>query len=278
LTHTHFRVENKRNRANTGKVTLMRSIDPADFQHVPHAVAVMARSYPSLSHTGQHSHERAQLLFAISGLMIARTSRGTWVIPPGHALMIAKGVMHDIEMHGDVEMRTAYLVPDDNVRVVAEQCRVILVSPLLDAALQALADEPVLYDPDGRGPHLAALIMSEIARAPATPFALPLPDDARLRKLCEALLNNPAIDFDIDTWGLQVGVSRRTLTRRFRTETGLSFGEWRRRLRLLHTLMKQAEGSAPKDVARRVGYRSTQALQAMMRRLLKSGAEASDAR
>jgi len=254
---------------------LMRSTNPADFQHVPHAVAVMARRYPSMSHTGQHSHVRAQLLFAISGLMIARTSRGTWVIPPGHALMIAGGVTHDIAMHGEVDMRTAYLVPDDSVRAAAEQCRVILVSPLLDAALQALSDEPVLYDPAGRGPHLAALIMSEIARAPATPFALPLPDDARLRKLCEALVNDPAIGFDIDTWGLQVGVSRRTLTRRFRAETGLSFGEWRRRLRLLHTLMKQAEGSAPKDVARRVGYRSTQALQAMMRRLLKSGPAAS---
>lgn len=253
----------------------MRSTRAEDYQDVPRPVTVMAKAFAAGTNTGWHRHPRGQLLYATRGLMVANTEGGTWAVPANHALLIPPGLTHDVTMHGvtmhgEVAMRTAYLAPtagDPTVSTVCSTaCRVILVSPLLDAALQALADEPVLYDPEGRGPHLAALILHEIAHAPATPFELPLPSDKRLRTLCQALIEAPALPHDIDTWAREVGVSRRTLTRRFRNETGLSFGAWRRRLRLLHTLMQQAEGLALKDAARGVGYRSTQALQAMMRR------------
>ena len=56
-----------------------------------------------------------------------------------------------------------------------------------------------------------------------------------------------------------MGVSRRTLTRRFREEAGLSFGTWRRRVRLLEALTRQAEGIGMHEVAAAVGYRSPRA-------------------
>lgn len=244
----------------------MRSTRFEDYQTIPRPVGVLAKTFGGGETTGWHAHPRAQLLFAISGLMLANTPQGTWAVPTGHALLIPAGIRHDIAMHGQVEMRTAYLDPVAGGLDPSAGCRVIRVSALLDAALQALADEPVLYAPDGRGAHLAALILDEVARAPETPFTLPLPEDARLRKLCRALIERPDLLHDIDTWAQEIGVSRRTLTRHFRQETGLSFGAWRRRLRLLHTMTQQAAGVALKDAARAVGYRNPQALQVMMRR------------
>ncbi|WP_431858182.1 AraC family transcriptional regulator [Azospirillum sp.] len=247
----------------------MRSTLADDYQDVPRLVAVMAKDFPSGAATGRHSHPRAQLLYATAGLMVATTEGGTWAVPTGHALLIPPGVLHDVAMHGAVTMRTAYLAPEA-LAVVPPGCRVIRVSPLLDATLVALAAEPTLYDLTGRGGHLAALVLDEIARAPDTPFALPLPRDARLRRLCRALIDDPGLDGGIDAWAEGVGMSRRTLTRRFREETGLSFGAWRRRVRLLAALTRQAQGGAPHEVSAAVGYRSPRAFRAMMQRTMRA--------
>ena len=175
--------------------------------------------------------------------------------------------MHDVAMHGAVAMRTAYLAPEA-LATAPPACRVLRVSALLDAALVALADEPILYDLAGRGGHLAALVLDEIGRAPDTPLAPPLPRDPRLRRLCRALIDDPGLDGGIDAWAEEVGVSRRTLTRRFREEAGLSFGAWRRRVRLLEALTRQARGVALHEVTTAVGYGSPRAFRAMMRRTL----------
>jgi transcriptional regulator GlxA family with amidase domain len=126
----------------------------------------------------------------------------------------------------------------------------------------------MLYDEAGRGGHLAALILDEIARAPETALTLPLPRDPRLRRICDALLKDPALDIDLDGWAERVGASRRTLTRGFRAETGLSFGDWRSRLRVLRALTMASDGVPMQQIARAVGYLDQRPLRISARRLL----------
>ncbi|MDP4021702.1 helix-turn-helix transcriptional regulator [Methylobacterium sp. NEAU 140] len=245
-----------------------RSTEAAAYQDVPRAVAVMPKHYPAQARVERHHHPRAQLLYATAGLMMASAEDGTWVVPGGHALWIPPRLPHAVAMHGPVAMCSAYIdaaaVPGFPAR-----CRVIAVSPLLAAALAALGAEPVLYGP--RGDHLAALILDEIGRAPETPLTLPLPRDARLRKVCLGLIADPGHDGDLDAWAERAGASRRTLTRGFRAETGLSFGDWRARARVIRALALGAEGQAPRAVAAAVGYRSPQALRVTVERVLGAG-------
>lgn len=243
----------------------MRSTNAADYQHVPRPVAVMSKAFASGSSTGRHSHPRGQLLHAVSGLMAARTERGTWIVPPGYALWIPAEIQHDIAMHGAVAMRTAY-IGADLAPALPRDCRVLEVSALLKAALLALVEEPVLYDEAGRGGHLAALVVDEIIRAAIAPLSLPLPQDPRLARLARTLLEQPGLTLGIDGWATEVGVSRRTLTRLFRAQTGLSFAAWRRRLRLLQAAARCATGEPLAQAAARVGYESPAAFRAMARR------------
>lgn len=199
----------------------MRSIRAEDYQDVPRRVAVMPKTYAAGSRTGRHFHPRAQLLYATVGLMMATAEDGTWVVPEGHALWIPPRLPHAVVMHGTVSMCSAYLAAEA-VSGFPARAQVIEVSPLLAAALAALTGEPVLYDEDGRGGHLAALVLDEIERAPETRLTLPLPNDPRLRRVCIALIDSPSATFDLDAWAEHAGVSRRTLTRGFRDETGLS--------------------------------------------------------
>lgn len=240
------------------------------YPEVDRTVIAVAKEFAAGSRTGRHSHARAQLIHAIDGLMVASTAGGAWVVPKGHALWMPAGIEHDVAMRGAVAMRTAY-VRSDAAPGLPQDCRVLLVTPLLEAALVALAAEPPAYDETGRGGHLAAIVLDEIARAPATPFALPVPADPRLARLARSLIAAPGSGLDIDGWAEAVGVSRRTLTRRFRAETGLSFGAWRRRLRLLEAAARQAEGEPVERIAAALGYRSAAAFRAMARRELRPG-------
>lgn len=169
-------------------------------------------------------------------------------------------------MHGSVAMCSAYIAPEA-VGILPTGCRVLEVSPLLSAALLALAQEPVLYGAEGRGGHLAALILDEIARAPDTPLTLPLPRDPRLRRVCTAIMAEPDAAHGLDDWAERAGASRRTLTRAFRAETGLSFGEWRARARVIRALALAADGHRPHEIARAVGYASARSLDQVTRRI-----------
>jgi AraC-like DNA-binding protein len=237
----------------------------AHYPEVDRPFVAMAKEFAAGTHTGRHSHSRAQLILAIRGLMVAQAESGTWVVPPGYALWMPAGMAHDVAMHGDVSMRTVY-VRADVAADVPGGCRVIAATPLLEAALVSLVEEPRLYSATGRGGHLAALILDELAVAPATRFALPVPADPRLARLVRALIDNPGSDRNIDGWAEISGLSRRTLTRLFRHQTGLSFGAWQRRLRLLGSDARLADGEPPAKVAASVGYRSLAAFRAMARR------------
>jgi AraC-like DNA-binding protein len=253
----------------------MRSIRAEDYQDVPRRVAVMPKTFAAGSSTARHFHPRAQLLYATAGLMMATAQDGTWVVPEGHALWIPPRLPHSVAMHGDVAMCSAYLAAEA-VSGCPARAQVIAVSPLLAAALAALTEEPVLYDEAGRGGHLAALVLDEIERAPETPVTLPWPDDARLRRVCLRLIEAPALAFDLDAWSDEVGVSRRTLTRGFRHETGLSLGQWRARARVVRALALRADGHDLRQIAAAVGYRSVQALRMRMERLVRHPETAPD--
>lgn len=245
----------------------MRSIRAEDYQDLPRAVAVMPKTFAAGSSTDRHFHPRAQLLYATAGLMMATAEDGTWVVPEGHALWIPPRLPHAVAMHGEVSMCSAYLAVEA-IPGFPARARVIEVSPLLAAALAALTQEPVLYDEAGRGGHLAALVLDEIRRAPETRLTLPLPGDVRLRRICLGLIDDPASALDLDAWADEGGVSRRTLTRGFRRETGLSFGQWRARARVVRALALAADGQGPHQVAASVGYRSLQALRGRTEKLV----------
>jgi AraC-like DNA-binding protein len=96
--------------------------------------------------------------------------------------------------------------------------------------------------------------LHEIGHAATRPISVPSCNDARLRRVTEALLANPADPRTLDAFAEMAGASARTLARLFRRETGMSFQAWRRQLRLTEGLAALSEGETPARVAAAVGY------------------------
>lgn len=237
-------------------------------EETPRPVTVLHQSFRVGARTRWHSHRRTELLHASGGLLVLHTESGTWTVPSGYALLVPADLPHELAAYGCCEMRAAFLTDEALGDAVPRGCRVIGVSELLEVALRSLANGPLLYGLDGRGGHLAALIVDEIREASEIQIALPMPQTSSLRKLAREMIQKPSLALDLDSWAEHVGVSRSTFTRRFRGETGLSFAEWRRRLRMLHTLTLQANGVPLRQAAMTAGYRNANALRDMMRRTL----------
>lgn len=237
------------------------------LQRLPQSVQAFAADYPQGHVIALHRHSRAQLLHAESGLMAIEAASASWLIPPGVALWVPPGMPHEVRAVTAISMRTLYVRPDAAAGL-AEHCRAIAVGPLLrELIFRAVSFSPH-YAADSREGRLMAVILDEVREQPDAPLNLPLPRDRRARRVADALVADPADGRPIEQWASVTGASARTLARIFREQTGLSFGQWRQRRRLLTALERLAAGEAVTLVALDLGYSSPSAFAAMFRRAL----------
>lgn len=245
----------------------LRSTNRDDFQNVPRPVAAMAKDFANGHVIAPHSHPRAQLTYAATGVMRVTTARGAWIVPPDRAVWVPAGTEHEIRMSGRVAMRPLF-VATEAAPLNLKDCTVIEVTPLLRALILRAVEEPLEYDETGSAGLVMQLILKELAQATTVPLSIPLPADPRLAALCHALLDDPASPHTLEDWAERVGASARTLARLFQRETGMGFTQWRQQVRLAEAVSRLAKGEPVALVSEQLGYASASAFTAMFRRAL----------
>lgn len=236
-----------------------------DCQGALRPVAAMASSHANGEFIYPHHHPRAQLVHAIAGVITVTCPPGSWVVPTGHAVWMPAGMDHAIRIAGQVEMRTVFIDPDARTDLPTK-CEVIEVSALLRALVVSATCIPFDYDVQGRDGRVMDLILDEVRLAPRLSMHVPMPRHARLAKLCERLIADPAAPVTLESLAADQAMSGRTLARLFHKELGMSFGEWRRRMRLFLSLPRLAAGTSILEVAMEHGYQSPSAFAAMFKR------------
>ena len=220
----------------------------------------LSTTYSGGSCLHPHAHASHQLLFASSGAMTVTGDRMSWMIPPGRAVLIPAGILHSIRMWGEVAMRSLYFPVDAPAPVFAiETCRVISVSALLRELILRIADLCALDSRVAAEARLMSVLMDELEAADIEPLLLPLPADPRALKAAERVLKDPANTATATTLARSCGVSTRTLERLFRAETGMRFGLWRQKAKLLESVRVLVEGGSVTDAAMESGYSSVSA-------------------
>ncbi|MFC0306512.1 AraC family transcriptional regulator [Rhizorhabdus histidinilytica] len=215
-----------------------------------------------------HRHDKAELLYVISGVITVQAATGIWTVPPRCAFWLPKGVEHMADASGHFEAGALYVVADLAERMPGACC-IVFVQPLLRELILRFIRSPQLYpEGDSREARLAAVLLDELQAAPVEPLHLPFPADRRLRRLTEAVREQPSLRLSLEEWGSRVGASSRTLSRLLRSETGMSFVRWRQQLHIGLTLQHLAMGRSVATIAHDLGYESVSAFIAMFRRLL----------
>jgi AraC-like DNA-binding protein len=191
------------------------------------------------------------------------------MIPTARAVFIPARSDHAIRMWGTVEMRTLYLSPA-LTRFEELECCVFEVMPLLRELILRAVERMGLDSRVGHDSRLIGLLEDEVKLAMAasadSPLALPMPRDERALALAHSVLAQPLNSESVDELAKQHGVARRTLERRYRDETGMSFGTWRQKARLLDSIRLLAEGASVTNTALDCGYESVSAFIAAFKR------------
>lgn len=246
---------------------MVRGSRAEQHEAAPRPVIAVGNEYPAGHRHPPHRHRRAQLLYAEYGTMAVDTDEGEWVVPPQEALWIPGGVRHGFTMLSKVATRSVYF-DAEIAACFPDRCQVISVSPLLRQLLIEAADLPIDYDPQGREGKIVDLIVEELRRAPVLPFYIPIPALPRLAGLCRRFAAAPAVKDTIHNWSAALGMSRRSFTRLFRQETGLSLAAWQRRACVRAALTRLSAGETVTAVAFDLGYSGPAAFTAMFTRVV----------
>ncbi len=227
-------------------------------------VRTLAAVFPSGTSTGRHAHPWGQLIYAAAGVTTVWTEAGSWVAPPHWAVWVPPGAFHSIRFAGDTQLRTLYLRPSVAAELPTE-CAAIEVSPLLREVVGRAVEIGALDEREPLHRALTVLILAEFRRSEVPPFDLPVPASEQARRAARLIEERPeAAPADV---ARRVGLSARTLERRFLAETGMSLGSWRRHSRLLHALRQLAMGEPTKAAAQTAGYRTASAFVAAFRQM-----------
>jgi len=245
----------------------MRNVPASKADALPGTMVVTGNDYPERHHVPRHRHRRSQFLYAASGIMVVATEAGRWIVPPERAVWIPAGVHHEVTALGPVSMRSLYVEPEVSV-ALPRDCRVLGVSPLVRHLLLEAVDLPLKSADDSRAQLILSLLVREIERAPVLPLDVPFPADAQLAARCRKYLENPSPHDTIDDWARDLAMSRRTFTRKFRAETGLSFAVWCRQACLFAALPRLARGESITTLAFDFGYESASAFATMFKRVM----------
>jgi AraC-like DNA-binding protein len=227
----------------------------------------LAGGYPSGFVIDAHVHDWHQLVYATHGVMAVNTNTGSWVVPSQRAVWVPAGIEHEVEMIGQVSMRTLYIRERLSASLPSDCC-VVNVSPLLRELITHTIEIGML---DRRVPEqsrLIGVILDQLHRLPTVPLKLSMPNDRRALQLAELMREKPGDVTPLEQISKQVGASKRTIERLFQAETQMSFGKWRQQLRLLHALRLLASGESVTAAAYEVGYDSTSAFIAAFKTVL----------
>lgn len=247
------------------------ALDPADIAYV------LDPARPILTHgrrieTGRalraHSHPRGQLLWAMRGVLRVASSGCIWLVPPSHAVWIPGGIQHQVTVEAEAELLNLYVDPAIPVRQDRGPppcCAVLLLTPLAREMIRRLGETDTTQPFDAPLLRFCAVLVDELQALAEAPLNLPGGRDERLARVTRHMIGHPGEQRQLSELGRIAGASPRTLERLFRAETGLSFRQWRAKLRLLSAIEALNRGESSTAIAYSMGYGSPSAFIAAFR-------------
>jgi hypothetical protein len=111
--------------------------------------------------------------------------------------------------------------------MLPQRCQVFSLSPLVRELLYRAVLVDIDYPAEGPQSRLMHVVLDELQALNPEPLYLLMAQDRQIRKIMDALMVDPGNSCTLDEWSHLVGATARTLARRFKRETGFSFGQWR---------------------------------------------------
>lgn len=184
------------------------------------------------THSPPHTHAWGQLNYAAHGVMQLEIDGQRFLSPPQYAVWIPPERVHSCYNSQAIVYRSLYLSAELSRRLPATPCT-LAISAILKAILSDFAERGVNLPTSAQDLRLARVVMDQLECAQPHDDYLPYGRTPALREVLDALQAEPGDNRSLAQWAQQVHSTERTLARHCQRELGMTFGEWRQRLRFL---------------------------------------------
>lgn len=158
-------------------------------------------------------------------------------------------------MRGSVKVGTLY-VQRQEAAAMPEEAAVVLITPLIRELISRVLGLFASEAHDDTASLVVALLLVELRAAKRQVLSLPLPHGDTLREFSRQVRACPSDRRALPEIARQLGLEAKTLSRRFRKETGMTPDAWRRHARLLAGVAKLKSGKSVTEVALDLGFES----------------------
>ncbi len=219
--------------------------------------------------TGWHVHDMHQLQYAFEGMIEIEDDVARYLVPHQYAVWIPAGTRHRTCLQGGGS-GSVFL----NKRMIdadGDRISIIRVPPLMREMILESMRWPIMEgynDETGKSFFTTFALLSKEWLGNRTELILPTCADPRIARIVDLTVQH------LDSVSLQdicqtVGMSARTLRRKFASKMGLSWEEFRLRCRIFKAIELLENPSLPiLDIATQVGYKSQSAFAKSFKALL----------
>ena len=218
-------------------------------------VTGVVERYPVAHVVPPHSHSRGHLIYASTGVLLVQAPTGQWLVPPTTAVWLCPSVQHQLTAVTAVTAHGIFVAERYAAQLPKNDC-VVHVSPLIRELITALVKTPHEPPFQERDALLGQLLIEELKTVAHLPFHLPWPNDGLMGQVCEHLMRDPAQASNAEVVAQDHAMTSKTLHRRFLKSTGMNFGKWRQKMRLLKSMEMLLQGMPITSVALESGYES----------------------
>lgn len=257
---TFFRQDKMRNsKSDTWLVNECNIIEPT-FIALRHEQINTQTEYKS------HAHAFGQLLYVVCGIMEMEVEGKHYLAPPEFCIWIPANTQHASFSKQSVKFRIIDFSQKYNDKFAQRAC-VVKLSAIFHSIMTDMFLRGVSLPETEQDTRLAEVLIDQFAVLPCQDTYLPITKDRFLAPILQELQKEPADNTTLAEWAKRYYTSERTLSRRCQQELGMSFSEWRQRLRYLHAVAALEQGKSVYEVALDVGYSSASAFIAMFQQI-----------
>ncbi|WP_215781817.1 helix-turn-helix transcriptional regulator [Paludibacterium sp. B53371] len=239
---------------------------PPDLTTLPYPVYLRLNEFATNDRFLSHRHPWGQLSYSASGVMALTIDGRPFLAPPQYGLWTPPDHEHDAHTLQGGRHHSVYIDADYCRDLPAQPCALQL-GPILKAILEDFAARGLNVPQTGADRRLTDVLLDQMQLARCSDSYLPASNDPLLSRLLSALQQAPGNNDTLAQWADRLHSTERTLARRFQRELGLSFSEWRQRLKYLTALSMLEQNLSVQHIALDLGYSTASAFIAMFQRL-----------
>lgn len=167
---------------------------------LPRPISMLSFTLPPENQVVTHSHSWGQLMYAERGIIMVMLEGNACVTTQQKAVWIPPGVEHSVSSLEGAQLSSVY-IDGDEVLELPRAPSLIRVNTLLRTMIERAVQIPPNYEwcsPDGR---FMRVLRDEVMRSERDIPELPMPQDARIDRICQQLQKSPGDKRSLKQWG-----------------------------------------------------------------------------